>query len=246
VLGVQGTLREAEELVTAALDQLALDAPWARGDALRVLGDIHLAAGDFAKAEKAYCDAYAIGWDPQPGFAMLLLERGEAEAAYRGLERSLESRGWPTLQRRGLLLASLAKVAARTGRTERAHQIVAELETRPGRWPMPSIKALTAEAKAELLIRANRPDEAIRELRAASALWRDVAAAINAAEACLSVAALLIDAGDLPGADLELKAAQQVAERVGSRRLLDRAERLATRTAAEADPSRQPIRSAGA
>jgi tetratricopeptide (TPR) repeat protein len=232
--------------VTAALDQLAQDAPWARGDALRVLGDIHLAAGDLDKAEKAYGDAYAIGWDPQPGFAMLLLERGEAEAAYRGLERSLESRGWPTLQRRGLLLASLAKVAARTGRTERAHQIIGELETRPGRWPMPSIEALTAEAKAELLIRERRPDDAIRELRAASALWRDVAAAINAAEACLSVAALLIEEGDLPGADFELKAAQQVAARVGSRRLLDRAESLAARTAAEVESSRQPIRSAGA
>lgn len=246
VLGVQGTLREAEELVTAALDQLAGDAPWARGDALRVLGDIHLAAGDLAKAEKTYGDAYAVGWDPQPGYAMLLLEQGEAEAAYRGLERSLESRGWPTLQRRGLLLASLAKVAARTGRTERAHQIIDELETRPGRWPMASIKALTAEAKAELLIRANRQDDAIRELRAASALWHDVAAAINAAEACLSVAALLIDSGDFRGADFELRAAQQVAERVGSRRLLDRAEKLSARIAAEADSGRQPIKSAGA
>ncbi len=54
VLGVQGTLKQAEKMVRDALDQLATDAPWATGDALRVLGDIHLAAGDLAEAEAAY------------------------------------------------------------------------------------------------------------------------------------------------------------------------------------------------
>jgi len=226
VLGVQGTLKEAEQLVRASLEQLALDAPWATGDALRVLGDIHLAAGDLRKAEDAYRSAHAVGWDPQPGFAMLQLERGEGEAAYLGLERSLVGRGWPTLQRRGLLLASLAKVAARTGRVERALEIVDELEAQPQRWPMPSIRALTAEAKAELLVRDGRPDDAARELQTARSFWDEVASAINAAEARLSLAALLIDQGDFAGADLELRTVHQTATRVESPRLVRRCEEL--------------------
>ncbi len=226
VLGLHGTLKEAEALVRASLDQLASDAPWATGDALRVLGDIHLAAGDLDEAEKAYRDAHAIGWDPQPGFAMLQLERGEEEAAYLGLERSLIGRGWPTLQRRGLLLATLAKVAARTGRKDRAMEIVTELETQPRRWPMPSIRALTAEAKAELFLREGRQAEAARELQSALASWNEVDSAINAAGARLALAGVLAEAGDLAGAELELRAARQVAAKVDSRRLLDRSDQL--------------------
>ncbi|TJW66094.1 MAG: hypothetical protein E5V29_23810, partial [Mesorhizobium sp.] len=167
VLGVHGTLKEAETLVRAALDQLALDAPWATGDALRVLGDIHLAAGDFAEAETAYRASHAAGWDPQPGLALLQLEQGQAEAAFSALERSLVGNRWPTLQRRGMVLATLAKVAARTDRLERAKQVIAELESEPQRWPMASIRALTAEAKAELFMREDRLVEAAWELQTA-------------------------------------------------------------------------------
>ncbi len=226
VLGLQGTLGEAEALVRASLEQLAYDAPWATGDALRVLGDIHLAAGDLDSAERAYRDAYAIGWDPQPGFAMLQLERGEDEAAYLGLERSLTGRGWPTLQRRGLLLASLARVAARTGREERATEIVTELETQPRRWPMPSIRALTAEAKAELFLREGKQAEASREYQSAFALWDEVGSPINAAAARLALATLLVESRDFAGAELELQTVRQIAARVDSRRLHDRSAQL--------------------
>jgi DNA-binding winged helix-turn-helix (wHTH) protein len=226
VLGVHGTLREAEALIRTALDQLAHDAPWATGDALRVLGDIHRAAGDLAEAEAAYRASHAVGWDPQPGLALLQLEQGEPEAAYSALERSLIGSGWPTLQRRGLILATLAKVAAQTGRSERAEEIVAELETQPRRWPMPSIRALTAEAKAELSVRQGRPGEAIRELQVACALWNEVGSAINAADARLSLAALLIARGDRIGAELELGTAHAVARKVDSPRLMRRYEEL--------------------
>ena len=226
VLGVQGTLKQAEKMVRDALDQLAVDAPWATGDALRVLGDIHLAAGDLAEAEAAYRAAHAVGWDPQPGFALLQLKQGQAEAAYRGLERSLLGTGWPALQRRGLLLATLAKVAARTGRSERAKEIIAELETQPRRWPMASIRALTAEAKAELFIGDDRPGEAVRELQIACSLWNEIGSAINAADAGLSLATLLAQLDDDIGAELELGTVQSIARKVDSPRLLRRGEEL--------------------
>jgi DNA-binding winged helix-turn-helix (wHTH) protein len=226
ILGVHGTLKEAERRVRAALDQLAHDAPWATGDAQRVLGDIHLAAGDLAAAEAAYRAAHAVGWNPQPGLALLQLEQGQAEAACSGLERSLLGTDWPSLQRRGLLLATLAKVAARTGRTARAKEIVAELETQPHRWPMASIRALTAEAKAELLIGEGHPAEAVRELQIACSLWNEIGSAINAANARLSLAALLIQLDDRSGAELELGTALSIARKVESPRLMRRCEEL--------------------
>ena len=226
VLGVHGTLREAEALVRAALDQLTLDAPWAKGDALRVLGDIHLAAGDFVEADAAYRASHAAGWDPQPGFALLQMELGQAEAAFSALERSLVGNGWPTLQRRGMVLATLAKVAARTDRLERAKAVIAELESEPQRWPMASIRALTAEAKAELLMRENRFTEAARELQTACSRWADIGSPTNCADARLSLATLLIQLGDRTGAELELGTALAVAKKVDSPRLVRRCEEL--------------------
>lgn len=226
VLGIHGTLKEAEVLVRAALDQLALDAPWATGDALRVLGDIHLAAGNFAEAETAYRASHAAGWDPQPGLALLQLEQGQAEAAFSALERSLVGNGWPTLQRRGLVLATLAKVAARTDRLERAREVIAELEKEPLRWPMASIRALTAQAKAELFMRENRLAEAARELQLACSCWTEIGSPINVADARLSLAALLIQLGDRIGAELELGSVMAVATKVDSPRLMRRYEEL--------------------
>lgn len=226
VLGVLGTLKEAEALVRAALDQLALDAPWATGDALRVLGDIHLAAGEFAEAETAYRASHAAGWDPQPGLALLQLEQGQAEAAFSALERSLVGNGWPTLQRRGIVLATLAKVAARTNRHERAKEVIAELETQPQRWPMASIRALTAEAKAELFVQEKRLAEAVRELQVACSRWNEIGSPINVADARLSLAALLIQLGDRTGAELELGTVLAVARKVDSPRLMRRYEEL--------------------
>ncbi|MDX8510820.1 winged helix-turn-helix domain-containing protein [Mesorhizobium captivum] len=226
VLGVLGTLKEAEALVRAALDQLALDAPWATGDALRVLGDIHLAAGEFTEAEAAYRASHAAGWDPQPGLALLQLEQGQAEAAFSALERSLVGNGWPTLQRRGMVLATLAKVAARTNRPERAKEVIAELETQPQRWPTASIRALTAEAKAELFIQEERLTEAARELQIACSRWNEIGSPINVADARLSLAALLIQLGDRTGAELELGTVLAVARKVDSPRLTRRYEEL--------------------
>ncbi|AZO20240.1 hypothetical protein EJ070_05905 [Mesorhizobium sp. M1E.F.Ca.ET.045.02.1.1] len=226
VLGVHGTLKEAEALVRAALDQLALDAPWATGDALRVLGDIHLAAGDLAEAETAYRASHAAGWDPQPGLALLQLEQGQAEAAFSALERSLVGNGWPTLQRRGIVLATLAKVAARTNRLERAKEVFAELEAQPQRWPMASIRALTGEAKAELFIQEGRLAEAVRELQTACSLWNEIGSPINVADARLSLAALLIQLDDRNGAELELGTALALAKKLDSSRLMRRCEEL--------------------
>lgn len=226
VLSVHGTLEEAERNVRQALHQLALDAPWAQGDALRVLGDIHLAAGDVRQAEAAYRSAHEVGWDPQPGYALLQLEQGNAEAAFRSLERSLLGAGWPTQQRRGLLLATLAKAAARTERLERAREIVAELEADTRRWPIASVRALTAEAKAEILLKEARAYDAVRELQTACSLWSEIGSAIDCANARLMLAALLLQLDDCAGAEFELGTARFLANKIDSPRFIRRCKEL--------------------
>jgi tetratricopeptide (TPR) repeat protein len=82
VLGIRGSLNDALAHVNEALADLSDEAPWSVGDAHRVLGDIHSAIGNTDLAIEAYKKSYALGWDPEPGYAMLMLELGQAETAY--------------------------------------------------------------------------------------------------------------------------------------------------------------------
>ncbi len=226
LLSVQGTLDQAEHLVTEALEGLSTDAPWAIGDAYRVLGDIYRVRGEFDKAEQAYENACAAGWDPQPGLALLQQEKGDGAAALSGLERAMVGRTWPTLQRQGILLAYQALIAARNGLRERALQVIGSLEDVPGRWSTPSIRAVVAEAKAELCARAGEPAGAIEQLEIARRLWSSVGAAFNTAELRLAIAELLILQGTPAGAETEIRAARFLAERLGAAKLIGRCDEL--------------------
>lgn len=219
VLGVRGSLGEALVRIQDSLARLASNAPWSIGDAHRVLGDIQAAIGNEEAALEAYDKAYSLGWCPEPGRAMLLLERGEAEAAFNGLERSLIGRTWWTLQRRGILLAHLALAAAHTGRRDQALKLIDELSGSPDRWPMPSIRALTSEARAELLLAGGDLDAAMPQLHLARQLWSSIEGRVQATRLRLKIARLQLENGDVRGAAAEVHAAQLAADELGSNKL---------------------------
>jgi DNA-binding winged helix-turn-helix (wHTH) protein len=239
VLGVRGSLPDALAHVNEALGSLSSDAPWAIGDAWRVLGDIHAAVGDADAALAAYEKSYALGWDPEPGHAMLLLERGEAEAAFACLERSLIGQSWWTLQRQGMLLAHLAVVAAHAGRSERAQALIEDLAGQSQRWPMPSIRALTNEASALLAKRRGDLSEALRHMHLARQLWTSIESRFHAARLRLDIAALQLDLGDLRGAATEVRAVAGVVGELGSDKLRRACETLQIQLA-ERPGSRPP------
>lgn len=226
VLGVHGSLIEARAHIEDALSRLTDDAPWALGDAYRVLGDIQFAIGDFDAASIAYDRSDALGWNPEPGRAMLLLERGEPEAAYSSLERSLIGQSWWTLQRQGMLLAHLALVAAHAGKREKAKSLIDELAGQEKRWPMPSIRALTNEASALLARDRGESNEALRHLHLARQLWTSIDCRLDAARLRLLIAALQLELGDRMGAKTELRIAFQVANALKSEKMKERCEIL--------------------
>jgi DNA-binding winged helix-turn-helix (wHTH) protein len=219
VLGVRGSLRDALAHINDALSRLPGDAPWAVGDAHRVLGDVQAAIGNTEAALAAYERSYALGWSPEPGHAMLLLERGELEAAYASLERSLIGQSWWTLQRQGMLLAHLALVAAHAGRHEKAQSLINDLVDQEQRWPLPSIRALTNEASALIARGRGESNEALRRLHLARQLWTSIDSRLNAARLRLEIAALQLDMGDESGASSEIRAAFTAAEEFESEKL---------------------------
>ena len=231
VLGIQGSLQDAVTHIDDALARLVDDAPWALGDAYRVLGDIQSAIGDSDAALAAYEKSYALGWNPEPGHAMLLLERGDANAAYESLERSLIGGSWWTVQRRGMLLAHLAVVAVHAGRPDRAQELVEELAGQEQRWPMPSIRALTNEASALLAHARGDASTALRHLHLARQLWTSIDSRPHAVRLRLCIASLQAELNDRTGAAAEIRAAEVAANELGSGKLLQRCRALQAKMA---------------
>jgi DNA-binding winged helix-turn-helix (wHTH) protein len=229
VLGVHGSLHDGLAHINDALSRLSDDAPWALGDAHRVLGDVQAAIGDTDAARAAYEKSYALGWNPEPGHAMLLLELGDPEAAYAALERSLIGQSWWTLQRQGMLLAHLALVAAHAGRYEKAQALIGDLAGQEERWPMASIRALTNEASALLARERGESNDALRHLHLARQLWTSIDSRLNAARLRLQVAALQLDLGDRSGAATEIRAAFAAAEELDSEKIRKQCRALQSR-----------------
>lgn len=216
VLGVQGELTQAESEAEAAAGFLSDSAPWAVGEAMRVLGDLRLSRGDLEGAESAYRRCHELGWTAQPGFALLRLRQGKVEAAYRELERTIEDPGWANRQRRGLLLASFARVAVAAGRPERAHAALEELDANPELCRTPALKAEVGRARAEVAFAEGEPEGGISLLRQVLGLWREIDAPAQLAGTRLRLAEALASNGERDEAELELSAAEALYRRIGA------------------------------
>jgi DNA-binding winged helix-turn-helix (wHTH) protein/tetratricopeptide (TPR) repeat protein len=221
VAGAQRTLGEALAAIEASLPKLSDEESWSIGDGYRVRGDIHAMIGNLAAARADYEAAYAVGWDAEPGNAVLLFESGNVDGALAALDRALEGQSWFHVQRRGLLLVNAARIAALGGRPERATELLAEIEAKPERWSQPAVRALITETRAALC----GPDdpETIRLLLLARQLWTSAGVDYQAARVRLQLARAFVAAGDVTGADAEMAAAVRTASRIGSRRILDAA-----------------------
>lgn len=227
ILGVRGTITEAFERISAALPRLVAEETWALGDGYRVRGDLAAMLGDFKAAETDYAMAYAVGWDAEPGHAVLLSEQGQPDAALAALDRALAGRSWWHLQRRGMLLAHAARIAALAGYAARAEAHIAELEAGDDRWQQPVVRALVAETRAALLLSSDPQATGLRQL--ARQLWTSARLDYHATRVRLDLAADAIVEGDTAGAEAELSAAEWTARRIGSPRLLAAAASLRQR-----------------
>jgi len=94
-----------------------------------------------------------------------------------------------------------------------------ELSGSPDSWHMPSIRALTNEAQAELALARGSHDAAMQHLHLARQLWSSVDGRVQAVRLRLQIARLQLDSGDVRGATAEVHAAQLITSELGSRKL---------------------------
>jgi DNA-binding winged helix-turn-helix (wHTH) protein len=236
ILGAQRDLTGALAAIEEALPKLATEEAWSIGDGYRVRGDIRAMIGDIEGARKDYAAAYAAGWDAEPGHAVLLAESGQVDVALAVLERVLDGSSWYHIQRRGILLAHKARIAAMGGHRDIAAKSLGELETQCARWTQPAVHALVNETRYLLA----KDVEALRFLRLARQLWTSAGVEYHAARVCLELAHVLSEAGDTAAAQIEISAAARTAARIGSRRLQMRASEMQLRMMPVPSPTELP------
>lgn len=234
VLGAQRSLQDALAATELALPKLSDEDSWSIGDGYRVRGDIKLMIGDIASARADYAAAYAMGWDAEPGNAVLLAEdEGNIAAALQALDRALAGATWYHLQRRSHLLAQKARIAAMGGLTEVVRDALAELEAEPERSRQPAVRALVNEAMFHLGKTSGK--DALAALILARDLWTSAGLDYQSARVRLLLAGELLAAGDAMGASAETAAAERTGRRIGSRRLVLAVDAL-RRSLAAAEP----------
>jgi tetratricopeptide (TPR) repeat protein len=105
--------------------------PKSPGAALYLQAEIHRLRGDYTKADEGYRDASRLGYEPQPGLALLRLAQGRTDAASAAIRRLLIA---TTDGQRARLLPAYLEIMLAAG----------EAEVSPGSGPQRSDHCATA------------------------------------------------------------------------------------------------------
>ncbi|HEX6246223.1 MAG TPA: hypothetical protein VFZ64_00010 [Nocardioidaceae bacterium] len=229
LLRLHGHWDEAEQEATQACGELR---PWMRrefGWPLTELGTIRLRRGDLDGAEEAFRAAHATGWQPQPGWALARLARGQvSEAAAMVRDVLVHPRQIPWKERppsvalsRAPLLDAQVEIALAAGDRATAREAAAELGTIAASYPGPALRATADLARGRVALADSDPATAIDACGAAVHGWSTVDAPYETALARMALAEAHRASGDEVLATLELDAAWKALDGIGAKALAD-------------------------
>lgn len=215
IMRLRGAWVKAEEEARLARDELQGSNLAATGQALYEIGEIRLRLGDLAAAEDAFRQAHELGYEPQPGLALLRLAEGKADAAATMIKRALADESLDPLAR-AKLLPSEVEIAIAAGDLDTARPAAEELQATAETYGTPALHAVAHCARGAVLLADGDAAAACERLRRGWRLWQEVDAPYEAARARLLLADAFRAEGDKDAALLELRAAQSVFERLGA------------------------------
>ena len=216
VFAMSGKLALAHDAITRADPIIRAGAPWALGDAYRLMGNVHLARGEEDAAERSYLHAYQHGWDPYPGYAILLHQRGRSDEAVRGLKRAAAQSNWVAGERRARYLAHAAQIASLAGQLDEARALLDSLDHTGRTRDFGAIAGQVDRARAELLWAMGQQEEALCLFTQGIDILRHKHAIMDTALLRVRLAEMLAARGEHGGAAMELAAAEAVFEAAGA------------------------------
>jgi DNA-binding CsgD family transcriptional regulator len=185
------------------------------GAALYQQAEIHRLCGDFAKAEEDYRAASELGFEPQPGLALLRLAQGRAPAARAAIRRLTAATRDPA--RRAALLPAELEILLATGDLLEARRTRDELGELAAAFEADALRALAAQADGAIALAEGRAQAACGPLRTAFEEWQRLGAPYEAARVRVLLAQACGALGDDEAAALEEDAARSVFEQLGAR-----------------------------
>src|ERR687895_313731 len=222
ILRLRGSCNEAESEALAACEELR---PYLRremGWPLNELGRIRLRRGDIEGAEQVLLAAHRVGWDPQPGLALVRLAQGDIAAASASIRDALErplrvpSKELPpdTDLRRAPLLDAQVEIEIAAGNIDRARSAADELKLVAARFHSKALVAGATLARGRVRLAEGEAADGERLFSEAARIWNEVGAPYEEAVARMGLAEALCAGGSEDQADLEHQAARAILERI--------------------------------
>jgi tetratricopeptide (TPR) repeat protein len=222
ILRLRGACDEAEREALVACEELR---PYLRremGWPLSELGRIRLRKGDIDGAEEALLAAHRVGWEPQPGLALVRLAQGDATAAAVSIRAALEhpsrvpSKELPpdTDLQRAPLLEAQVEIEIAAGDLDRARAAADEVERVAARFQSRALVAGATLARGRVRLAEGHVADAERCCSEAARLWNEIGAPYEAAIARMVLAEALRAGGSEAQAVLELQASRTILERI--------------------------------
>jgi tetratricopeptide (TPR) repeat protein len=215
IMRLRGAFSEAEEEARLATGELASFNLGFTALAFRELGEVRVKMGELDAAEEAFRQASELGASPQPGMALLLVERGRPEAAATALRRALADTFLGPLDRAKLLPAQV-DVAVRLGDGDVARAAAAELDGIAQTHTAPALRATADAAAAAVSLMDGALDEADRAALRARALFDEIDLAHESARVSVLLGRIRLAQGDRERALKELETALATFDRIGA------------------------------
>ncbi len=192
--------------------------------ALYRIGELHRLRGEYTDADQAYRQASRLGWEPQPGLALLRMSQGRADAASAAIRRVLGEATGPLARTR--LLPAFVEIMLAVGELTEARDAGDELAEIARALDAAVLAAQAAQARGAVELAEGDARAALAPLRRAFEGWQQVEAPYEAARVRVLLGKACLALGDDEGGRMELEAARSVFERLGAAPDLERIDDL--------------------
>jgi DNA-binding CsgD family transcriptional regulator len=201
-------VRRGGERLSAGFNQAAA------ADALYRQAELHRVRGELASAERTYRQASRLGYEPQPGLALLRLFQGRGEAAAATIHRVLGETTVP--HRRAGQLAAAVEILLAVGDVDAASRACTELEELAAAIGSELLRGTASHARGAVELAGGEPACALVSLRRALETWHELGAPYEEARSRELVGLACRALGDEDSASLELAAARSAFEALGA------------------------------
>ncbi|AKS31414.1 hypothetical protein AFA91_05450 [Mycolicibacterium goodii] len=176
--------------------------------------EIHRLRGAFASAERAYREAIELGWEPQPGLALLRLAQGRTADAAAAVRRLLSETG--DRARRVRILPAFVEIMLAAGDLVEARRGSDDLSAIAADYGCDAVTAMSLSALGAVALAENDAGAALILLRQACQAWQSVNAPYEVARVRTLLGLACHELGDNDSAVWELTAARDTFDRLGA------------------------------